>query len=168
MPPKPSYQMLTPEQRAELKSLPSTGGWWVVSSEALPSAIPVSFRKKLDSAVMVVSGNSVSGTTTLFFNARRIDGRDKAIKHEPFAIVVDPHGVREAGMFLHHGDWPERTTFPPPDFWLQVQVSGVSSYFLATPASGQTAGSLDTLPKGDADALRRVIPFLNKEDQEGT
>ena len=166
--PKPSYIVLTPEQRAELLPFASVAGWWSIPREELPSAIPPSLRAKFDSAVMVVCGTSVHGTTTLFYNSRRLDMKDRAVDHHPFVVVVNPEGVEKTGMFLNHGDWPERTSYPPKSFWQHVQVSGVSSFFLSTPPSGRTFGSLDTLPEGDRAAFERTVSFLRKEQGQDT
>lgn len=166
MAPKENFIALSPEQQKELAELASTPGWRVVSRDSLPSVFSDSFRSKLDSAVLMVSG-TVHGTTTLVCNAARVDIAARAIDEEPFAVVVYPSGVSNGGMFLHHGDWPGRTASAPPEFWEQVAVSGVSNYFLSHPPADVTSGPLVTLPSGQRQAFDAVVSRLKELGVEG-
>jgi hypothetical protein len=170
MAPRESYISLRPDQQAEIVELATTEGWRIVSRDSLPSVFPDSFRAKLDSAVLIVSG-SVSGTTTLVCNASRVDTRAHAIDQEPFAVVVYPSGVSSGGMFVHHGDWPDRTSPAPDGFWNHVRVSGVSNYFSSHPPEGVTSGPLATLPIGQKHAFDAVvsrIAELGNKSHDGT
>jgi hypothetical protein len=120
---------------------------------------------KTDSSILAVCGNSIHGTTTMFYNLRRLDRKDSAVDQQPLVVVVNPDGVSETAMFLNHGDWPQRTTPQPESFWKEVEASGVSSFYLSTPPSGQTCGSLETLAEGDRAAFERAVSFLHKAKQ---
>ena len=158
---KDSYMRLTPEQQQEIAELASTSGWRLVSRESLPSIFPASFRNKLDSAVLIVSG-TVQGTTTLVCNAARLDFPARAVDQEPFGVVVHGSGVSPTGIFLHHGSWPGRTTFPPAAFWEHVEASGVGNYLFSHPPFGVTGGPIDTLPSGHRQAFDAVVFRLNE------
>ena len=128
--------------------------------ENLLGVYPDAFRAKLDSALVILSGTP-SGTTILVCNAFRVDAKADAIDQEPFGVLVSPSGASTGGLFLHHGDWPERTVTPPAGFWDFVSASGVGNYFYANPPSGVTQGPLETLPGGHAEAFRRVVDHLS-------
>ena len=137
-----------------------------MTRDSLPSVYPNSFRAKLDSAVLIVS-RTVKGTTTVVCNASRVDTPARAIDQEPFAVVVYPFGVSSGGMFLHHGNWLGRTRPAPPEFWQQVEASGVSSYCFSLPPSGVTGGSLASLPRGQQQAFQAIVSRLKELGTEG-
>ena len=165
--PKPSWVSLTSTQQTELDEFAQIPGWRLVSKDSIPTVFPDSFRRKLDSAVMIAAPTS-SGGTYLVCNALRVDSRTKAVDQEPFAIIYHSTGADPSGMFLHHGNWRHRTQTPPSDFWDQVGESGVGNYFLTNPPSGLTSGSLDQLPPGHRDAFDSAVSYYRSQWSRGS
>ena len=159
MPPKPSWFSLTTTQQRELEAYARMPGWRILSKESLPTVFPPTFRRKLDSGVLI-AGPTSSGGTYLVCNALRVDARARAIDQEPFAVIVHTAGASTAAMFLHHGTGPRRTQPPPPGFWEQVAESGVGNYFLVNPPSGTTGGTLDQLPADHRAAFDSAISHV--------
>jgi hypothetical protein len=156
--PSPSWVSLTAVQQAELDQFARIPGWRLLSQESIPSVFPDSFKRKLDSAIMIAAPTS-SGGTYLVCNALRADSRTRAVDQEPFAIIFHSTGADPSGMFLHHGNWPERTQPAPPGFWTHVQESGVGNFFLTNPPSGLTSGALAQLPAGHREAFDSAVSY---------
>lgn len=150
---------LTSTQQRELEGFARVPGWRILSKESLPTVFPLAFRRKLDSGV-VIAGPTSSGGTYLVCNALRADARARAIDHEPFAVIVHSTGASTSAMFIHHGDWLQRTQPAPPGFWERVAESGVGNYFLANPPGGSTGGALDQLPVEHRAAWDSAISHL--------
>ena len=79
---------------------------------------------------------------------------------EPFAVIVNSTGAHHSGMFLHHGNWPNRTQKAPQAFWDHVKESGVGNYFLTNPPSGASSGTLENLPHGQQAAFDSIVSRL--------
>jgi hypothetical protein len=160
--PKPSWIRLTPSQQRELDSIVPTPGRRLVPKENIPSVFPVSFREKMDSAVMISAPTSTGGTF-LVFNAIRLDAKAMAFDQEPFAIIVHTTGSDSEGLFLHHGSWEGRTEHPSTAFWDELSKSNVGNYFLSAPPSGMKSGSLEQLPVGHRKAFAEITEWIRRE-----
>jgi hypothetical protein len=163
--PKSSWVSLTSSQQQELQGFATMPGWKLLSQDSIPTVFPQDFRHKLDSAVMIAAPTS-SGGTYLVCNALRADLRTREIDQEPFAVIVHSTGLDPRGMFLHHGDWPDRTQTPPQAFWSSVDESGVGDYFLSNPPSGLNSGTLDELPRGHRAAFDSAISHYRSSRPE--
>ena len=161
MAPKTSWLDLTSTQQAEIDAVARTNGWRIVGHGDLPTVLPVSFREKIDSAVVIASGTT-SGVTYLVYDNLRVDVNDDAIDHDPFGIVVYSTGASPRGMLLHHGDWDGRTEQPPDSFWDYVRDSGIGDYFYTNPPSGQSTGTLENLPNGHRGAFEAVVERIRR------
>lgn len=156
--PVPSWISITTTQQDELAAFVPMSGWCLVPKAGIPTLFPAPFRQKFDSALAIAAPTS-SGGTYLVFNALRVEPRSREIDQEPFAIIVHSTGPAVSGMFLHHGNWPDRTRRPPAAFWAHVDESGVGDYFLTYPPSALTTGTLDELPPGHREAFDRAISY---------
>lgn len=163
----PSWLPLTPDQQVELESFMPRSGWRVVASSALPSAIPESLRRKIDSALVVASPTSSGGICLLVSNVR-VDFRARALDLEPFALFVGSSGADSTGLLVHHGSWRGRTHRPPASFWAEASSSKVGDYYLATPPSGRLEGTLDELPPPHAGALEQVLRTIRSQIEAGS
>ena len=113
-----SIYSITSTQRAEFEELAKkrkleSGYVWLSSSE-IPSAISASLRSKMTSALLIWEHTS-SGCLYLVCNGTRLDEKDNALDQEPFGVVVHSSGANPSGIFIHHGDWRNRTTPITPE-----------------------------------------------------
>jgi hypothetical protein len=71
---------------------------------------------------------------------------------------------------IQHGDYENRTTYPPDDFWEQVRQSGIYNYYPLQELPEKTAGNLSELKiKSQLDAfeiLRTQIEPLIENDSD--
>jgi hypothetical protein len=71
---------------------------------------------------------------------------------------------------IQHGDYENRTTYPPFDFWAQVKQSGIYNYYPLQELPEKAAGKLSELNiKSQLDAfeiLRTQIEPLIENDEK--
>ncbi len=156
MPPHPRWINLRSEQQDELDILPRPPGWRRLPGSELPSVFPDSFRKKIDSALLI-SAKTSTGGTYLAFSANRVDRKARAIDIEPFGVIVHSTGPSPSGLFIHHGTWEGRTEYPPSAFWEEVSISSVGQYFPTNSPDNLREGTLAQLPKGHRGAFEALV-----------
>jgi hypothetical protein len=160
---KSSWLNITPTQRSELAPIKAPG-WQLVPGRDLPSLFSPSLRAKIDSAVLIAAQTSTGGTY-LAYSANRVDGED--IDVQPFGLIYHSTGPGQYGVFIHHGNWKERTTPVPAGFTEYVSRSGIGGYFMTRPPDGLLSGALDQLPPGHPGAFQAVINQLRaREDSK--
>ena len=93
---------LSVEAQDELSQYSMSPGFRVVSAASLPHALPLGFREKVDSAVLITQPTSTGGLY-LVFNNYRVDIKPRVIDREPFAVIQSTTGVGSLGVFVHHG-----------------------------------------------------------------
>ena len=136
-----STHSISSTQRAEFEEIANereleSGYKWLSSSE-IPSAIPVSLRSKMTSALLMWQRTS-SGAVYLVCNGIRRDDKDNALDQEPFGIAVHSSGASPSGIFIHHGDWHDRTTPITLEVVQVIDSTSLGNYF---PLGGVPAGS---------------------------
>jgi hypothetical protein len=114
------------------------GPWKNVSPDVLHAIIPASLLlSKTNSVLIMASG---SATSSVFVaNMNRVDAPASAIDQEPYIAVFDHSASAASGGFVHHGDWPNRTTLPGEGFFDGISASGIQAYYPL--AQMPTAGS---------------------------
>ncbi len=126
------------------KKYNSTSGYKWLSSSQIPTAIPDSLRNKLQSAMLMWERTN-SSSVFLVFNNIRLDQKDNSLDQEPFGIVVNSSGASTYGIFLHHGDWLNRTTPITPEVRKILDSTSLGNYFPLYEVSQNSSGSLTDL-----------------------
>jgi hypothetical protein len=160
---KDSWRDLTQEQRAELETSTSQSGWRILPGASLPSVFPKPFRDKIAVAIAITEPTSTGGTY-LAYSAERIDAKASAVDIEPFGIIVHSSGPGPSGVFVHHGNWPDRTQRLPAGLTSALLAGSTGDHFLAPPPVGQQAGTLEDLPCGHRGAFEAVIRRLRARE----
>jgi hypothetical protein len=153
---KPNWLTLSVDQQLEFGLVVPSLRWRIIRQAELPSVFPETFRARIDSAVMVSTPTSTGGVY-LAYSANRIDFKDRRIDIEPFGLMVHSSGPSSSGVFLHHGNWPERTAPASDHFWDLVGESGIGDYFHSHPPGGLREGSIEQLPRGHRGAFDALI-----------
>src|SRR5256885_23823 len=115
---------VTEQQAAAYRELCPPDRYRVVKPAELPGPLPSDLTRKCDSFLMIASGLSTGGISYML-NAHRVDQKDNAIDQMPFGFIDIPGQGPSSGCLIHHGDWPERTSNPPSNFWAHMQESGL-------------------------------------------
>ncbi len=123
---------------AEWREICPEGTWKSVSPDTLGAIIPASPLLNKANSVLVMA--SASATYSVFVaNMNRVDTPASAIDQEPYIAVFDHSASAASGGFIHHGNWPNRTTLPGKGFFNGISASGIQAYYPL--AQMPTAGS---------------------------
>ena len=161
-----STHSISSTQRAEFEEIAKereleSGYKWLSSSE-IPSAIPVSLRSKMTSALLMWERTS-SGSVYLVCNGIRRDEKDNALDQEPFGIVVHSSGASRSGTFIHHGAWDDRTIDITPEVTQVLESTSIGNYFPLGEAPSGSSGPLSDLSGTSHEgAFRTVLKQLTR------
>ncbi len=146
----------------------------VISGSAMPNLsaiLPLELTTQYHS--VVIAGSPVLGGTVYYMaNGNRIDARKNAIDQMPFGIAFVGQTASGSACLIQHGDYENRTTYPPIDFWEQVRQSGIYNYYPLQELPEKSAGKLSDLNvKSQLDAFEilraHIEPLIeNKADGE--
>jgi hypothetical protein len=152
-----SWIGLTPEQRAELSGAFGSSGWRRITRDELPSVFPAALRAKIDSALLITE-DTTTGGTYLILSAWRLDRKDRAFDLEPFGLIIHANGASDEGVFIHHGEWDQRTRPIPNELLDLIDSEGVGDYLWATPPEDESEGHLISLsPLPHRGAFREAV-----------
>jgi len=163
---------ITQESRAKWEEICPPSEYRVISGSAMPNLstiLPIELTNKYQS--VVIAGSPVSGGTVYYMaNGNRIDASGSAIDQMPFGIAFVGQTASGSACLIQHGDYENRTTYPPVDFWEQVRQSGIYNYYPLQELPEKTAGNLSELNvKSQLDAfeiLRTQIEPLIENDSD--
>jgi hypothetical protein len=142
------------------KQINSTSGFKWLSSSEIPTAIPESLRDKLKSAMLMWERTS-SSSVFLVFNNMRFDQKDNSLDQQPFGIIVNSSGASTYGIFIDHGNWPNRTTPITPEVLKVLESTSLGNYFPLSEVSQKSSGSLGDLKNTSHEgALKEMINKL--------
>lgn len=146
------------ERIAQDCSLESGYKW--LSSTEMPSVIPQALKEKMPSAILMWERTSV-GSIYLVCNGIRIDEKDSALDQEPFGIIVHSSGGSTFGIFIHHGDWNNRSVPITGEVRKILQSTSLSRRFPLGEIPSKSSGPLSDLKETSHEkAFRRVIQVL--------
>jgi len=142
------------------------------SMQSLSTILPPELTNKYHS--VVIAGSAVAGGTVYYMaNGNRIDASGSAIDQMPFGIAFVGQNASGSACLIQHGDYENRTTYPPDDFWTHVKQSGISNYYHLQELPLKPAGKLSELNvKSQHDAFEilrsQIEPLIenNSDSQE--
>lgn len=139
------------------------------SMHILYPILPSELIDKYDS--VLIAGSAVAGGTVYYMaNGNRIDASASAIDQMPFGIAFVGQNASGSACLIQHGDYENRTTYPPIDFWSQARQSGLFDYYPLQELPAKSAGKLSELKvKSQLDAfeiLRSQIEPLIENDSD--
>ena len=141
-------------------------GYLVVPQTSIPDVFHPVLRKKCSHGVVMTSTNA-SGTVIFVCNAFRIDQKEKAVDQEPFGVALTSK-VSPCGLFLHHGDFKNRTVHVPEPFWETVVESGVGVFFPGNQLPVLSTGPLSNLAgTSNLPAFQTVFEKLRAAGRAG-
>ena len=127
----------------------------MLPTSILDPILPKTYLAKVDSIISVTAPSS-SGGDLVMFNNLRVDTRMHLIDQDPFAVFQNSTGLTATAVLQHHGSWMDRS-WTSTGIW---QCPSAGGYFLANPPANRRSGSLDDLPKGNADAIIASLKTL--------
>jgi hypothetical protein len=151
------------EQRAKWESLCPVGEYRILPSSVLAGVLPNELINQYANVFIMASGTS-SGNVYYMANGNRLDQKDGAIDQMPFGFGFVGNDPIASGTLIQHGNWDERSTYPPKEFWLQVESSGFSNYFPSTEMPAKPSGKITDLKIASQEyAFRTIVNALKKQ-----
>lgn len=156
-----SIHSITSTQQQEFEDLAAVfagaSGYCWLRQDEIPTAIPKSLRNKLQSALLMVE-KTKSGCIHIVCNGLRPDPKVNEIDQEPFGIVVYSSGASTSGMFIHHGDWEERSIEITPELRHILESTSLQEYFPLGEVTSGSSGPLSDLSRtSHARAFKAIV-----------
>jgi hypothetical protein len=163
-----SYFDISAENFEGWRSLCPIGEYRVISPGSVPSIVPAGLTRKADSIIIAASGTH-GGTAIYMVNINRVDHRAQAIDQQPFLLAFVGTLPVGSGVLVHHGNWTDRTTKPPTEFWQHIQQSGIGSVWPIDTLPTYHAGSLSELTNpSHGSAFRTGLSEIQRILDEST
>ena len=123
----------------------------------------------MPSALLMWERNS-SSSVFLVFNGMRLDKKDNAIDQEPFGIVINSTGANTYGIFVHHGDWPNRTIPITSEVQKILESTSLGNYFPLTEVPQSSSGPLTELKNTSHEGafkktINELLIHINKNSE---
>lgn len=138
---------ITQESRSKWEEICPPNEFRVISGSAMQSLstiLPPELTNKYNS--VVIAGSSVGGGTVYYMaNGNRIDASGSAIDQMPLGLAFVGQNASGSACLIQHGDYENRTTYPPIDFWANVKQSGIYIYYPLQELPKKSAGKLSEL-----------------------
>lgn len=151
------------EQRAKWESLCPVGEYRILPSNVLSGILPDELTNQFNSVFIMASGTS-SGNVYYMANGNRLDQKDGAIDQMPFGLGFVGNDPIASGTLIQHGNWDERSTYPPEEFWLQVNESGISTFYPLSELPSQPSGKITDLKiKSQQGAFGNIVDILKEQ-----
>jgi hypothetical protein len=126
------------------RDLDAKSGFRWLSTGEFPTVIPEELRSKLVST-MLMWEQTDSGPIYLIFNGIRLDEKVNALDQEPFGIAVSSSGASTEGVFIHHGEWANRSVPLTSDAIEVLESTSLGNYFPLGEVPDISSGSLADL-----------------------
>ena len=157
------------EDRNKWESICPPGEYRVYSGSAihtiLGSVLPDALINQYNS-VFVMGSSTLNGNVYYMANGNRVDDKDGAIDQMPFGVAFVGVNPVPSGCLIQHGDWGNRTTHPPQEFWGHITSSGTASYYPLSEIPSDFAGIITDLKVDSQNtAFGKLVEVL--KDQVG-
>jgi hypothetical protein len=114
-----------------------------------------------------MSSGSDSGIVYYMANGNQVDYQDNTIDQMPFYLAFVGDRPIASGCLIQHGDWLDRTTSPPPEFWGLVNASGLNNDFLLSDMPTEPAGRITDLKiNSQNEAFGKLVEVLKDHMNE--
>jgi hypothetical protein len=155
------------EDRDKWEKICSPGEYRIVTGSAissvLSSVLPEALITKYNS-VFIAGSATLNGVVYFMANGNRVDANGIAIDQMPFGLAFIGNSTTSgSGCLIQHGNWVNRTTNPPADFWNHIIESGTASYYPLSELPSEFAGKLTDLKIDSQNAAFGKLVEVLKE-----
>ena len=150
------------ENREEWESLCKPGEYCIVSPELIPGPLPIGLTQKFESVLLTASGVPDSDAVFYMLNGQRVDARAGEIDQQPFGFYFTGSVASPSGCLVQHGDWTDRSSEPPSQFWDHMAASGVGNCYPLPEMPDSPTGRLGELRTSQTSAFEVVIAELKR------
>jgi hypothetical protein len=136
------------EDRNKWEAICPPGEYRIISgstvSNVLSCVLPDTLIGKYNS-VFIAGSATLDGNVYFMANGNRIDANESAIDQMPFGLAFVGNSISGSGCLIQHGNWNNRTTTPPAEFWDHINASGTASYYPLSEMPSDSAGKIADL-----------------------
>lgn len=132
------------EDRSKWEDICPPGEYRIVQGTVLSGLLPRALIRQYNS-VFVMGSATPHGNVYYMANGNRVDGSDGAIDQMPFGLAFVGDNPIPSGCLIQHGDWGNRTTYPPEEFWRHITDSGTASYYPISEMPNESTGKITDL-----------------------
>lgn len=160
---------ISKQQREEWEALCPVNEFRVIKPLDLPSILPRALTDKFNSVLIMASG-SIDNTVVYYMaNGNRVDSSAGQIDQQPFGLAfVGPDPI-PSGSLVQHGDWEDRSTTPPDEFWQYVSASGLGNIYPISELPPSDSGELSDLTvQSQQHAFNDLVAQLRHSVEEQT
>jgi hypothetical protein len=151
------------EDRRKWESLCPPGEYRILPREALSGILPEPLINKFANFFIMASGTS-SGNVYYMANGNRVDFNDNAVDQMPFGLAFVGDNPIASGCFIQHGDWENRTTTPPNEFWLEISSSRISTHYPLSELPTESSGKIvDLKIDSQHHAFSNIVNTLKEQ-----
>lgn len=151
------------ENRAKWEELCPVGEYRILPSEVLAGVLPEALINQFSSVFIMASG-TMSGNVYYMANGNRVDFPDNAVDQMPFGLAFVGDNPIASGCIIQHGNWDNRTIHPPAEFWQQITVSGISTFYPLSELPNEPSGKITNLKiESQRDAFGNVVDVLKEQ-----
>jgi len=154
---------ISKQQREEWEKLCPANEFRVIKSLDLPKILPKSLTDKFDSVFILASGSYNDTIVYYMANGNRVDYKAGKIDQQPLGLAfVGPDPI-PSGSLIQHGDWEDRNTTPPEEFWQYLAESGIGNVYPLTELPEANSGKLSELKvQSQKDAFNNLVAELRQ------
>ena len=154
------------ENRAKWEELCPVGEYRILPSNVLSGILPEALINQFGSMFIMASGTA-SGSVYYMANGNRVDFPDNAVDQMPFGLAFVGDSPIASGCIIQHGDWVNRTIYPPDEFWQQVAASRISNFYPLSESPAKASGKITNLKIDSQEhAFRNIVDALKEQVDE--
>lgn len=154
------------EDRKEWEAICPPGEYRVIPATVLSKVLPDALINKYNSVFVMGSGTPY-GNVYYMANGNRVDDPNGAIDQMPFGLAFVGDNPVPSGCLIQHGDWANRTIYPPREFWANITASGTASYYPLSEMPTDYAGKITDLKIDSQNAaFGRLVDILKGQVDE--
>jgi len=154
------------QDKKEWEKICPVNEYRILKPKDFPKVLPQSLTDKYDSIFIMASG-SADGIAYYMANGNRVDFNDNAVDQQPFGLAFIGPDTIPSGSLIQHGDWEDRTTNPPDEFWEYITCSGIGNCYPLSELPTSESGSIEDLNiSSQKDAFNDLVKVLKKYTQK--
>lgn len=152
------------EDRNKWESICPPGEYRVVTWSAikivLSGVLPDALIHKYNS-VFIAGSATLNGNLYFMAYGNRVDASGSAINQMPFNLAFIGNTVSGSDRLIQHGNWVNRTTTPPVEFWRHINASGTAINFPLSELPTESSGAITDLNiDSQNEAFGRLVEVL--------
>ncbi len=144
------------EDRNKWEGICPPGEYRIFQATVLSGVLPDALINKYNS-VFVMGSSTPYGNVLYMANGNRVYDPYGAIDQMQFGLAFIGENPVPSGCLIQHGNWDNRTIYPPKEFWAHITTSGTASYYPLSEMPTDSAGKISDLKIDSQNATFREI-----------